>query len=110
MKSNINYPHHNQVTHHKKLLRFVCLSILIIIALSFGAMIQAYAFSGETDNHLSTTSKLQMIDVGRGETLWSIASAHAPKNEDTRSYINKLMKVNGMKNTILQQGQILYLP
>lgn len=50
------------------------------------------------------------IDVCPGDTLWDIALANMPEGENVRSYIYKIKKVNGLKNSEIKSGQILILP
>lgn len=110
-----------------RLIRLAVLTALIVLSLLSGAWIHAYAF-GNNDHAQPTqsnptysdgtfhppnsayASKKTMVDVCSGDTLWSIAAAHLPKNENIHSYINKIKKANGLKGSSLQAGQIIYLP
>lgn len=53
--------------------------------------------------------KTEYIDytVGRGETLWSIASDHT--DGDIRDYIYTIKDINGMITSELQEGQAIKL-
>jgi hypothetical protein len=53
--------------------------------------------------------KTEYIDytVGRGETLWSIASDHT--DGDIRDYIYTIKDINGMITSELQDGQTIKL-
>ena len=52
-------------------------------------------------------SKKEYIDytVGRGETLWSIATDHT--DGDIRNYIYTIKNINGMTTSELQEGQTI---
>jgi hypothetical protein len=105
---------------HKRLLRIVFLLIVISISFSCGALIHAYASNGsssETDGSYTsntvfsaTVNVPKEVTVVTGDTLWGIAKAHAPKNQDIREYIYRIQKVNGLKTSVLHNGQKLILP
>lgn len=48
--------------------------------------------------------------VGDGETLWGIASRHAPAKMDIRDYIDDIRKINQLDSSMLRGGQRLELP
>jgi hypothetical protein len=52
----------------------------------------------------------QQVIVGSGDTLWSIAEAHASKSQDIRAYIQKIKEVNHLTTSALRAGQVLQLP
>ncbi|OMF20223.1 hypothetical protein BK127_03000 [Paenibacillus sp. FSL H7-0331] len=68
-----------------------------------GGDLDAYASSDHTPIEYS-------VEIVNGDTLWSIASKHVHKGQDVREYIYNLKKVNGLKSSILQEGQTLRLP
>lgn len=121
----VNVSHSKRITRNKAL-RFLLISILMIISFTFGALIPANAGTradSETKSaaaypkvsnnvaQLADAGKsMKLTDVGKGDTLWSIAKRHAPKDEDIRTYIDKIMRVNGLQKPTLQEGQLLYLP
>jgi len=49
------------------------------------------------------------VVVAAGDTLWSIASAHAP-DEDPRSVVDAIQELNDLEGATLQPGQVLRLP
>ena len=49
------------------------------------------------------------IIVQKDDTLWEIARRYKAPNEDIRSYIYKLQKLNNVKN-IIYPGDVLTLP
>lgn len=48
--------------------------------------------------------------VEKGETLWGIATAHRSKGQDVGEYIHRLKQINGLKSSVLHEGQKLFLP
>jgi LysM repeat protein len=50
------------------------------------------------------------VVVEKGDSLWSIAQEYSSKKGTTRSYVNKIMKYNGLSLSTLHEGQLLYLP
>lgn len=109
--------------HHKKVVRFIVVLVLIVVAISCGALIRAFANGHEELNtemqrtaasYTQSTADVNLgktiVDVEKGDTLWAIASEHVSKNDTIRSYIHKLMKVNGLSKADLKEGQTLYLP
>src|SRR5690348_6820167 len=49
------------------------------------------------------------VVVQRGDTLWSIASAHYP-DDDVRVRIEDIEAANGLAGPIIREGQTLRLP
>ncbi|WP_238322809.1 LysM peptidoglycan-binding domain-containing protein [Gorillibacterium massiliense] len=67
------------------------------------------ANAGASNDPRVRTEGHAVIDVGTGESLWSIARDHAD-GRNMKSYIRDLKQLNGLENNTLQIGQILYLP
>lgn len=53
---------------------------------------------------------IHTVDVCPGDTLLDIAAANMPEGENVRSYMYKIKKLNKLKNSSIQAGQILILP
>ncbi|MFD0872522.1 cell division suppressor protein YneA [Chlamydia abortus] len=96
------------VIANKTILRIMLLTVLVfgVISASYSFIFHAYAGDART----GSVAVRKEIDVAPGDTLWSIASKHAPEGESTRSYINKIKKVNQLQSSVLHEGQILFLP
>lgn len=63
-------------------------------------------------HQISKTPRYQIrydYTVGYGDTLWKIASKHAPKGMDVREYIFELEKINGADVAQLKVGQTITL-
>lgn len=50
------------------------------------------------------------VVVQPGDTLWDIASTHAPADTSTWTYVEQLTELNGVSNGTLQAWQVLRLP
>ena len=49
------------------------------------------------------------VTVGRGETLWELATRYAPEGMDVRAYLDAVVDLNGLEGS-LQQGARIKLP
>jgi hypothetical protein len=103
---------------HKKIVRFFIVAILLVIAITCGALIHAFASSHEQPSEGisyvvqqgEVALELNRVDVLKGDTLWSIANQYAPSNVSVSSYVHKIKKLNGLKNSNIQEGYMLLLP
>lgn len=50
------------------------------------------------------------VVVQPGQTLWDIASTHAPADTSTWTYVDQLAELNGVSNGALDAWQVLRLP
>lgn len=97
--------------------RFIVLLVLMLGIVSVGAIVQANAggvnAGTETVSAASSTPSVTSaakVIVEQGDSLWTIASANAPKGTDVRSYIDRIKKMNQLKSSVLHEGQVLLLP
>jgi len=114
-------------SRHKKACTRIALMLLIAaIAYSCGALVNAYGEEqlpeGADDRRVSAVRQaespgssgarmdMRTIDVIAGDTLWSIAQTYKPASQDTREYVLRLKKANGLKSPLLYEGQVLLLP
>lgn len=58
---------------------------------------------------VAQTSSGESVTVGRGDTLWVIATRTRP-GADPRITVSQIMDVNGLTDPIVQPGQRLWLP
>ncbi|MGG6311041.1 LysM peptidoglycan-binding domain-containing protein [Paenibacillus macerans] len=81
--------------------------LLVILSVTCTGMVTAFAASSE-----DKTQPLQQayVVVMPGDTLWEIAVANKPKGQDTRVYVQKLMRANGLSASAIQAGETLVLP
>ena len=91
----------------KHFFRLVLISLTIAFILSFSFIVSANAGGNNSAN--TRMDGHAIIDVGAGETLWSIASEHAD-GRNMKRYIRDLKELNELESNTLQIGQILYLP
>lgn len=117
------------VNTHRKMFKRVLMMVIISFLFTSAAIIHAYAGGDGEDasavpyaqsgdaagssphGQLAGASTVILtIDVCPGDTLWDIAAANKPTNENIRSYIYKIKKMNHMKNSDIKAGDILMLP
>lgn len=90
--------------NQNRVLRILLLtSLCIMISVSF-----VYAFHS---NHKEGGKKevLEFL-VQSGDTLWDISLRYKPEGEDTREYIREIMEINNLESSMIEIGQIIYLP
>lgn len=86
---------------------FQIMTLLMILLVTCTGVVTALAASSEDK---STEVELAQVIVMSGDTLWEIAVAHKPANQDTRIYVEKLKRINGLKTSSIQSGDVLLLP
>lgn len=92
----------------------VVVAALLIAALTVVVLVITLAASGgaEATNHGQARGGYQgmhQIVVQPGQTLWSIASAAEP-SADPRAVVQEIMTANGMTNSTISIGQLLWVP
>lgn len=55
-------------------------------------------------------SQSYMICVASGDTLWEIARSSNTKGKDLRKVIDDIIKLNNMRSTNIQSGDMLQIP
>lgn len=114
----VTTPHvHRKVTKKTRfIVRLTFFCLVIFAAFSFGAWVHSIV-SGSDSNVAyaavegsSKANSHKTFIVTQGDTLWTIARDHAPKNADVRDYISDLKKLNDMKTSALKEGMTLLLP
>lgn len=99
---------------HYKLFRFIAFLLIILAAITFGAMMQVFAGNDRADYAPEAANyeipEAVIITVMPGDTLWDIAAQHAPKGSNLQQYIFDTMKLNDLKTSSLSIGQVLQLP
>lgn len=97
MASNANY----RLQNPRKLFRAVA---ILALAASFSVA----GLSGSFANN-APSAPLDFVTVNAGETLWELASLHAP-NDDPRDWIAEVVAVNALTSVDLEPGQKIALP
>lgn len=96
MKRKINYAQKAR-RQRRTLTIFITIGIILCVYFSMGAL---------ADN----TEKTTTVYVTAGDTLWSICEENLPANEDLRSYIYKVKRLNKMETSNIYAGQEIILP
>jgi hypothetical protein len=71
----------------------------------------AFAFTASPHAHaVRVSSPARTIVVGQDDTLWDLALAYAPPNQDPVAYLTEVIALNDVRATALQPGMVLKLP
>ncbi|MEH7087191.1 LysM peptidoglycan-binding domain-containing protein [Neobacillus drentensis] len=98
----------NRVSFLRSKLFQVLAVITIALSLTSFGFMSAFATSSNEDEQ-NANIPLQIV-VDSGDTLWSIAKEHKPKQMDTRDYIEMIKKWNGKRDSSIQTGEVLQIP
>lgn len=93
-----------------QLKRFIVLLVLFTFCISVGSMVRVYANTTIESSSLSNDANLMKVYIQTGDTLWGIASQHAPENVSIQAFVHKLKKLNQLKGSSIQVGQQLVIP
>ena len=64
-----------------------------------------------SDEQQKTAADYVSYVVRSGDTLWDIADSHLSDRYPTHAeYINELMRVNGLKNSDIFEGELIVIP
>lgn len=97
--SNFNYLKRKRRQFKINLFKLFTSIIIIIIVLMFFNSVKS-----ETISYNNTK-----IIVNKGDNLWNISIKYKDPQEDIRSYVYKIKKLNNI-NDIIQPGDVLLLP
>jgi LysM repeat protein len=92
------------VDRHKRftLMPAIALAALgLMVALPTLSSIRLYA---------ATTQRYAVVTVHPGDTLWSIAAAHAAPSADVQEVVDRITDANHLQGGTLQPGQHLRIP
>ncbi len=68
------------------------------------------AFVGVTDAQGDTVERYEIISVNYGDSLWTLARNHVPKDMDIREYVYRVAKYNNVDPGDLNPGEKIKLP
>ena len=68
------------------------------------------AFVGVTDAQGDTVERYEIISVNDGDSLWTLAKNHVPKDMDIREYVYHVAKYNDVDPGDLNPGDKIKLP
>jgi LysM repeat protein len=60
--------------------------------------------------YAATTQRYATVTVHPGDTLWSIAAAHAAPSADVQEAVDRISDANHLQTGTLQPGQHLRIP
>ena len=83
---------------------------LVVLAALLVILVQALVGPAPETAPATTPVSAATVVVQPGQTLWDIASTHAPADTSTWTYVDRLAEVNGVTPGTLQAWQVLRLP
>jgi hypothetical protein len=86
----------------------VVVTALAALPLVLGVLVGSGGAIAGIDDGTSSATFDTMV-VGAGDSLWEIAVAIAP-TADPRDVIHEIMRLNGLRDAVVQPGQRLALP
>ncbi len=85
-----------------------------LIKITMVLIVLFYAWSAGTGADASgsgTGGQYQAVQVGGGDTVWSIAAKHAGEKDDIRTLVVAIQKANNLGNDVrIHPGQVLKVP
>lgn len=102
--SEANLHTQNLLPKLTKSLLFRLVSIMLVLWLSGTGIITVLA------DEVNPQPLTEKVIVEPGDTLWSIAVSNKPERMDPRIYIEAIKHANGLKESGVRAGQVLYLP
>lgn len=60
--------------------------------------------------YAASTERFATVTVHPGDTLWSIASAHAASGNDVQEVVDRIADVNHLHSGTIQPGEHLRIP
>ena len=91
-----------KIINRKRFLAFI-LSILAFISF-------VIIFSLSVNAKSCDTISLVPIYVEQGDTLWSLSQKNNNTSLEIRYYIEKVVSLNNLNSSLLEPGQLLYMP
>ncbi|MDW7683608.1 MAG: LysM peptidoglycan-binding domain-containing protein [Bacillota bacterium] len=73
---------------------------LLVMSLTF--------FNGSVASGENSVARTMVI--AEGDTLWKLAGEHAPRGMDIRDYLDEILTVNNITDSIVYPGQEIILP
>ncbi|WP_261623166.1 LysM peptidoglycan-binding domain-containing protein [Nesterenkonia marinintestina] len=94
--------------------RFLLIGVPVLAAvvlgiLALGLLAGAAANQVQASEEAPVGVEAEMVDVGHGDTLWSVAS-RVDADEDVQTLIAQIAELNGLESSELQPGQRLHVP
>ena len=84
--------------------KYVFILITLCMVISFATI----SF-GKTDKE-KTEVYYEVVDINKGDTLWTIAEEYNTRFDDVRDYIDEIKEFNNMKGTFIQSGDKIVVP
>ncbi len=83
---------------------------LVVLAALVVVVAQAFAGGADATSPVTVPVSATTVVVQPGQTLWDIASVHAPAGTSTWAYVEELSELNGITGSQVDAWQVLRLP
>ncbi len=80
--------------------------VMTVIIIALLIIISVFSYKALTKKEIYYKD----IEIKSGQTLWEIAESEFGQNIDIRKYVYKIKKINNLKNSNIQPGQIIKIP
>ena len=82
------------------------MAVGIALLIVLGSFLTSEAQAGDGPAQSQPTIS---VTVGAGETLWGLASRHAP-DRDPRDVVAEMVELNNLRSSVVQAGQSISIP
>jgi hypothetical protein len=83
--------------------------LLVVVALGLAAGV-TWRLAETAGTRTRQHSAWQLVVVQPGDSLWSIAQRHGPRNRDPRAIVSEIRRINELSSADLRIGQSLVVP
>ena len=101
----------NRIRRQRELRKNMRLSLLtacLVIILSF--TVNGFLSNAETDGDDMMFKYYKSIMIDNGDTLWSIALENKIPDMDTKSFVEEIKSINGLRSDSITSGNYLIVP
>ena len=85
-------------------------TLMPAIALAALALMVALPTLSSVRLYAATAQRYATVTVHPGDTLWTIAAAHAPPSADVQEIVDRISDANHLRSGTIQPGQHLRIP
>lgn len=105
--NNLDYEPTRRMSDRRKV-RWIALALLLIIMV-FTVVLATKRVTAKREGY--RVKQVTSIEIKKGDTLWSIASAHmTDEYDDVNDYISEIMVSNGLTSDKIQAGKYIIVP
>ena len=86
--------------------------IMILILTTIIVIFSSIAVFGRSEKSFENKNEVyyDLVEVSKGDTIWSIASEYSNENITTKQYVDCIIEFNNMKNCNIYPGENIVVP